>query len=411
VHKYLIDGNCVLEDCGYIAGKCIPIVPYYAKRQIVDGVERVSGRVRLAIDAQRLYNMLVSMLADIAADSPKEKPIFTPEEIAGHETMWSRDNVDRYPYLLKNRVLDSNGNPIIGEPLQYTKAPSLPPALAGSHPVGRHGPAGAFGLQNDQQDVVSNISAKAVELIQNRMDMADFIFMDNLKLSMKRAGEIWLSMARELYDEDDRPMRLVNLDGSDEVQKLNQKTVGDDESHSTINDPGKGKFKVTADVGPSFTTRRDGTVRSITGMLQYLEDPADKAALTGVAIQNLEGEGMEDIKAYFRKKSIAMGITKPNEEEQKELDAEKQNQQPAAQDQFLLASAQKAAAQAQEALANTKLLEKKVAESEAAAAANFAKVQALPIDQILRLIDSLNAGDAAQQAQAVQQQAQPAPAQ
>src|SRR4051794_27308344 len=106
-----------------------------------------------------------------------------------------------------------------------------------------------LGSNNDQQEVVSNISAKAVELIQNRMDMADFIFMDNLKLSMKRAGEIWLSMARELYDEDDRPMRLVNLDGSDEVQKLNQKTVGADESHSTINDPGRGKFKVVADVG------------------------------------------------------------------------------------------------------------------------------------------------------------------
>ena len=57
VRKYVLSGGRVLEDAGYIAGKCIPIVPVYGKRWFVDNVERCMGHVRLAKDAQRLKNM------------------------------------------------------------------------------------------------------------------------------------------------------------------------------------------------------------------------------------------------------------------------------------------------------------------------------------------------------------------
>lgn len=389
VHKYLIDGNQVLEDCGFIAGKCIPVVPYYAKRQIVDGVERVSGRVRLAIDAQRLYNMLVSMLAEIAADSTKEKPIFTPAQIAGHENMWSRDNVDRFPYLLVNETQDAAGNMMPPQPLNYTRSPQIPPALAGLIQLVGMDLKELLGSENDQQEVVSNISAKAVELIQNRLDMADFIFMDNFKQSMRRAGEIWLSMGQDIYDEDDRPMRLVKLDGTDEIAKLRQ--PADDQGKTVYaNDPSGGKFKVTADVGPSFTTRRDATVRAITGIMEMIEDPTDKAVLTGVAIQNLEGEGLRDIKDYWRRKMVGMGVTKPTDDEKKELDEERANQKPDAQTQFLQAEAEKSLQLAQKAQADTVAALAKAKESEANAAEKLAKIEALPLEQLLRIVDMLD---------------------
>jgi hypothetical protein len=390
VHKYLIDGNRVLEDCGYIAGKLIPIVPYYAKRQIVDGIERVSGRVRLAIDAQRLYNMLVSMLAEIAADSNKEKPIFTPAQILGHEEMWSQDNVKRFPYLLANPSTDAAGNEVPLQQVPYTRSPNIPPALAGLIQLVGMDLKELLGSENDQQQVVSNISAKAVELIQNRLDMADFIFMDNLKQSIRRAGEIWLSMARDLYDEDDRPMRVVKLDGSDEIKNLRQAT---DENGATVyqNDPNGGKFKVVADVGPSFTTRRDGTVRSITGMLQFVEDPQDKAVLTGVAIQNLEGEGLEDVKTYWRRKMIAMGVTKPTDEERTELEEAKKNQKPDAQQEFLLAEAEKSLANARKAEADALLSLQKIEESEAKVLELLAKIDSSEMQQLMALARELEA--------------------
>ncbi|HET8685741.1 MAG TPA: portal protein, partial [Methanosarcina sp.] len=61
-HKYIMDGNEIIEDCGYIAGSCIPIVPVYGKRLYVDNVERCFGHVRMAKDAQRVKNMQLAQL-------------------------------------------------------------------------------------------------------------------------------------------------------------------------------------------------------------------------------------------------------------------------------------------------------------------------------------------------------------
>jgi Phage P22-like portal protein len=271
------------------------------------------------------------------------------------------------------------------------KPPAVPPALAGLLQLIGMDLKEVLGNSDNAQEVVSNISAKAVELIQNRLDMQNFIYMDNFKKSMRRCGEIWLSMARDLYDEENREMRVVNLDGSDEVAMLRAPSVDGDQDMHYINDPSSGKFKVIADVGPSFTTRRDGTVRAITGMMQYVEDPADKAVLAGVAIQNLEGEGLADVKSYFRRKSIDMGVTKPTEDEAKEIaeaKAAQAQQPPDAQTQFLLAEAEKSLAKAAEAEANTALLLQKVQESEARVAEIIAKIEQGELADVLKVLQS-----------------------
>jgi hypothetical protein len=111
VHKYLMSGAKILEDCGYIAGRCIPIIPVYGKRWVVDGVERCMGHVRLAKDAQRLKNTLLSWLAEMSMRFDIEKPILTPEQIAGHAVMWAEDNVKKFPYLLANAITDQAATP------------------------------------------------------------------------------------------------------------------------------------------------------------------------------------------------------------------------------------------------------------------------------------------------------------
>ena len=93
IHKYIMSGNGILEDNGYIAGKNIPIVPMYGKRWFVDNIERCMGHVRLSKDAQRIKNMLTSKFGELSALSSVEKPILTPEQIAGHQLLWQDDNI------------------------------------------------------------------------------------------------------------------------------------------------------------------------------------------------------------------------------------------------------------------------------------------------------------------------------
>ena len=355
VRKYIMSGSKVLDDSGYIAGDQIPVIPVYGKRWFVDNVERCMGHVRLAKDAQRLKNMQLSKLGEISALSTVEKPILTPEQVAGHEMMWSEDNLKNYPYLLLNTVTDANGGEVISGPVGYTKPPQIPPALAGLLQITEQDMSDLLGKPDAAEEVVSNISGKAVELIQQRLDMQTFIYMSNMSKAVKRCGEVWLSMARDILVEPGRKMKSVGLGGelsSIEMGKpmLNPKT-GEVEYE---NDLSNAKFDVAVDVGPASATKRSATVRALLGMIQIAPDPETQQVLTSMAMMNMDGEGISEVRAYFRDKLIKMGVIQPTEQEGEKLLAEMQAaQQPDPQAQYLQAAAMEAQAKAGQAQANT----------------------------------------------------------
>jgi hypothetical protein len=354
VRKYIMSGGRILEDAGYIAGKCIPIVVVYGKRWFVDNVERCMGHVRLAKDAQRLKNMQLSKLGEISALSSVEKPILTPEQVAGHQVMWSEDNLKDYPYLLINPITDQNGNQAVSGPVAYTRAPNIPPAMAALLQITETDMQDILGNQAGADKMVSNISGKAVEMIQSRLDGQAFIYMSNFAKGMKRCGEIWLSMAKDIYIEDKRKMKTIAQDGQSGMVQLMQPAI-DQETGAMVmeNDLSSATFDVVSEVGPSSTSRRDATVRSITGMLQMTTDPDTAQVLTAAAMMNMEGEGLSDINAYFRKKLLRMGVIKPTDDEAQEMMAELQGKPQDPNAVYLQAAAEEATAKAAQARANT----------------------------------------------------------
>jgi hypothetical protein len=354
VHKYIMSGGKMLEDAGYIAGKCIPIVVVYGKRWFVDNVERCMGHVRLAKDAQRLKNMQLSKLGEISALSSVEKPILTPEQVAGHAVMWSEDNLKDYPYLLINPITDQNGNQAVSGPVAYTKSPQIPPAMAALLQITETDMQDILGNQQGADKMVSNISGKAVEMIQARVDGQSFIYMSNFAKGMKRCGEIWLSMARDIYTEEKRKMKTIEATGESGMVELMKPSI-DQETGAVVmeNDLSSAAFDVIADVGPSSSTKRQATVRALTGMLQITQDPETAQVLTAMAMMNMEGEGLSDTNAYFRKKLLRMGAVKPTEDEAEELMAEMQSKPQDPNAIFLQAAAEEATAKADQARAST----------------------------------------------------------
>jgi portal protein len=220
VNKYILSGLQVEEDMGPIAGKCIPIVPFYGKRWFVDNVERCQGHVRLAKDAQRLTNSLLSWLTELAGRFDMEKPIVSPEQMKGHATMWAEDNVKRFPYLLLNLLKDADGNVVPGVPLDYTKAPNVPPAMAALIQIAYQALDDLLGNQQAGEQLQPNMSGKAVELIQTRLDMQVFIYMSNFAKTMQRVGEVWLSMSKDILIEDGRQMKTLSSDGEPDTVTL-----------------------------------------------------------------------------------------------------------------------------------------------------------------------------------------------
>jgi len=354
VRKYIMSGGKILEDAGYIAGKCIPIVVVYGKRWFVDNVERCMGHVRLAKDAQRLKNMQLSKLGEISALSSVEKPILTPEQVAGHQVMWAEDNLKDYPYLLINPITDQNGNQAVSGPVAYTRSAAIPPAMAALLQITETDMQDILGNPAGADKMVSNISGKAVEMIQARVDGQAFIYMSNFAKGMKRCGEIWLSMAKDIYTEDKRKMKTIAPTGEAGVVELMQPTI-DQETGEVVmaNDLTSATFDVIADVGPSSSTKRQATVRALTGMLQITQDPETAQVLTAMAMMNMEGEGVGDANAYFRKKLLRMGVVKPTDMEAEELMAEMQGKPQDPNAMYLQAAAENETAKAAKARADT----------------------------------------------------------
>ena len=355
VHKYLLSGGRVLEDFGLVAGPNIPIIVTYGKRWFIDNVERCMGHVRLAKDAQRIANMQRSKLAEISALSSVEKPLFDPEQVAGHQWMWEQDNLRNFPYLLLNRLTNIDGSVQPAGPLGYTKPPQVPPALAALIQIAEQDMRDVLGGAEGGDQVRANVSAEAVGMVQQRLDMQTFIYVSNFAKAMKRCGEVWLGMAREVYVEEGRSMKTVGAEGGAAAVELLRPIIGEAGGVELQNDLSRARFDVAVTVGPSSQSKRNAMVRALTPLIAVTADPATKAVLESIAIMNIEGEGMSEVRAFFRKKLVQMGAMKPTEEEAKEMAAAAQQQQPDAQALYLQAAAAEAQAKATKAQADAAL--------------------------------------------------------
>lgn len=385
IHKYIIDGQEVLEDCGYIAGEHIPVVPVYGKRWFVDGIERFMGVVRLAKDSQRLKNMMLSLLAETAAYSAMEKPILTPEQVAGHENLWARDNIDNNPYLLVNAIRDEQtGNPINIGPAAYTKPPTIPPALAALLNITEMDIADILGNPQDGEKIESNLSGKAVELVQTRLDMQSFIYMSNMAKALKRAGQIWLGMAKELYVEKGRKLKAKSVDGALDYIEIARPSMKDGKQ-ITENDFSRADLDVVATVGPSSESKRAAVARNLIQLAAVTPDPMEKSTITGFAIQNIDGEGLNDLREFYRRKNVLNGLVEPTEEDKKRMAEAKQNQEPDANTKYLEAAAAEAASKAREAESRVGLNVAKAVESQINAAQKMAETEQTDIQNASHL--------------------------
>lgn len=350
VYVSVVDGENFLEKPRRIPGEHIPLIPVYGKRWFIDDIERVEGHIAKAMDPQRLYNLQVSMLADTAAQDPGSIPTMDPEQVKGYETHWANRNKKRPAYLPIRPPRDKQGNPIgPAAPASYTPQAQLSPAIATMLQLTSADIQEVTCGSQAMQQMPSNISQETVSSLMNRSDMASFIYLDNMAKSLKRAGEVWLSMAREVYGSD-REVRVVNEDGTDDIALMNAQIVDRQTGNVVaLNDLSTGRYDVTVDVGPSYTARRDATVSALTQVLQTMlpQDPM-RPVIQGIILDNLDGEGMDDFKEFNRKQLLTTGAVKPRNQKEQQI---VQQAQMAAQNQpdpnMVLAQAQMVAAQAE----------------------------------------------------------------
>jgi hypothetical protein len=389
VTKYTLSGCEVLEE-ERIAGPNIPVITYYAKRWVVENIERCAGHVRKAKDPQRVYNAQVSQLAEIAAISPLERPIFDPEQVAGLETQWAEGNIKRHPYALARALRNEDGSIVQAGAVGKVEPTQVPAALAALIQLSGADIADITGSSDQADEVPANTSAQAIELVHQRVDSKTFIYTDNFGTAVRRCGVVWKGMASELYVEDDRKMRAIDEKGGDKYISLNQPAIAQDGSQ-VVRNAFDGNYRCVVDVGPSSRTRRDATVRSLVGMAEVAATAQDQelgAACITAALAEMDGEGISDLKKWVRMRGVRMGILQPTDEEKQELAGEAQNQQPdpnamlaQGMTQQALAEADKAKAGTVKTLADAGLVRAKIQET----------LAGIDIDKRQQIIDAVQA--------------------
>jgi len=349
VTLYIASGSEIIYSAR-IAGQHIPIVPAYGERAFIEGEEHYEGITRLAKDPQRLRNFQLSYLADMVSRSPRPKPIFTPEQVAGLEFMFEDNGADNnYPYLLQNMV-DKSGKPLPLGPVGQLIDQPIPQALAASIDITRGAIEDVANPGLPQNIADPDLSGKAVIALQNMLDRQTYVYQDHMKFAKRRDGEIFASMASEIIDTP-REVTLTLPDGSRKKTKI-MDTVVDTKTGDivAINDITGLEFEVYADIGQAYSTRKEQTLDQLSTAIADLlpQDPL-RNILMLKKLKLMGGIDFDDVRDYANNQLILMGIRKPETPEEEQLLAQAQQAQQGQQDpNMVMAMAEMKKAQVQE---------------------------------------------------------------
>lgn len=363
VHKWFMSGARILKDYGLIAGSEIPLIPMYGQLAYIQNVERCSGIVRDVQDVQRLLNVLVSKIVELNAYSGVSVPIVTTEQILGHEKQWKDQNIVPQAYLEINPTFDPiSGQKVSTGPVGKTTPPEIPPATAALITLVQQFMKDIMRTGTDNEKVKSHVSGAALEITQTAIDRKSSEYIDNAAVTEKRIGEVWLSMAPEVYGVPGRKLKGIGPNKQMTQIELQKPMIGADKMQYVANDLSQAKFDVTVDVGPSSQSRRDAIVRTLLAMLPGV--PPELQSIIGLEIvMHIQMEGNESLSKYAHQKLVEMGVETATDEEAAQMAQKAQAAQPSAQDQYALAAAQSEKADAAKAIADTALIEARTKET------------------------------------------------
>lgn len=319
IEKTVFSGEDILDPTRRIAGKWIPIIPCYGYRSYVDGVEWYHGLVRKLKDAARLFNMQISQLAENAASDGQEKPIFDPQQMEGPDisALWS--DMNNKPYLLARSLRDDAGKILQTGPIGYTKPGNIGQSAATLLSVVPDYIQSITGGA-PQETLNPDMSGKAIKALIQRENMKTQTVRDNIANSISWSGEVYQSMASEIYNTP-RIIDTIGLDGTEGEKQL-FKLVLDEETGKVFESntlDGK-KFRAYSDSGPQYETLREQTVEDLKGMLEALRDTPGgdqyTPAVLSILMENIVGVGLAPLKKLNRRIMLTQGLVKPDNDEE-----------------------------------------------------------------------------------------------
>jgi hypothetical protein len=300
-----INGYDILEEREW-AGTYIPVVRVVGNEFEVDGQMYVSGLVRNAKDAQRMYNYWVSQEAEMLALAPKAPFIGYGGQFEGYEQQWKTANTNNWPYLEVNPDVTDGQGAVLPLP-QRAQPPMASSGLLQAKAGAAEDIKSATGQYNASLGMTSNErSGKAILARQREGDIGTYHYVDNLARAIRHIGRQLVDLIPKIYDTE-RIARIIGEDGEPDTVKMNPmqeepvKRIVDQEGNliEKIYNPGVGKYDVRVITGPGYATKRQEALESMAQLLQG--NPQLWQVAGDLFVKNMDWPGAQDLAKRFKK--------------------------------------------------------------------------------------------------------------
>ena len=288
------------------AGKWIPVIRVVGNEFEVDGRLYVSGLIRNAKDAQRMYNYWVSQEAEMLALAPKAPFIGYGGQFEGYEQQWKTANTTNWPYLEVNPDVTDGAGGVLPLP-----ARSQPPMASSGLLQAKAGASDDIKSTTGQYDsslgATSNErSGRAILAREKQGDTGTYHYVDNLARAIRYTTRQIVDLIPKIYDTQ-RIARIIGIDGETDSAMIDpnqpqpvRKIV--DQAGVVIKkiyNPGVGQYDVCVTTGPSYMTKRQ---ESLDAMSQLLQGNPQLWAVAGdLFIKNMDWPGAQEMSKRFAK--------------------------------------------------------------------------------------------------------------
>jgi Phage P22-like portal protein len=300
-----INGYEILEEAEW-AGKWIPVVRIVGNEFEVDGRLYVSGLVRNAKDAQRMYNYWVSQEAEMLALAPKAPFIGYGGQFEGYEDKWKAANTNNWPYLEVNPDVTDGSGSVLPLP-QRAQPPMASSGLLQAKSGAAEDIKSTTGQYNASLGMGSNErSGKAILARQKEGDVGTYHYGDNLARGVRHIARQLIDLIPKIYDTE-RIARVIGEDGETKMAKINPeqpqpvKEIVDERGIviEKIYNPSVGKYDVVATTGPGYATKRQEALEAMAQLLQG--NPQLWQVAGDLFVKNMDWPGAQEMSQRFKK--------------------------------------------------------------------------------------------------------------
>ena len=312
------NGYEILEEQEW-PGKHIPVIRVVGNEYEVEGRIYISGLVRNAKDAQRMYNYWVSQEAEMLALAPKAPFIGYGGQFEGYEHQWKTANTQNWPYLEVNPdVTDGAGAAM---PLPQRAAPPLAQTGLIQAKMGASDDIkSTTGYYDSSLGATSNErSGRAILARERQGDTGSYHYVDNLARAIRYVTRQLVDLIPKIYDTQ-RIARIVGIDGEtgtvriDPMQQEPVRKIVDQAGIviEKIYNPSVGKYDVAVTTGPSYLTKRQEAMEAMSQILQA--NPALWQVAGDLFVKNMDWPGAQEIAKRLAKTIDPKLLADPDED-------------------------------------------------------------------------------------------------